>query len=95
MHYWVIVTRDIQSSADSHVAITPTHAPPNRCSGASRAVTIRASYYSSNTFDADGNFVPQDECDLGTNKCATVTIGAGATGFSAKCTPLNAVSLDR
>ena len=41
-------------------------------------MTIRASYYSSNTFDADGNFVPQDECDLGTNKCATVTIGAGA-----------------
>ena len=26
MHYWVIVTRDIQSPADSHVAITPTHA---------------------------------------------------------------------
>ena len=50
---------------------------------AKRAVTIRASYYSSNTFDADGKFVPQDEFDLGTNKCATVTIGAGATGFSA------------
>lgn len=46
-------------------------------------MTIRASYYSSNTFDADGKFVPQDEFDLGTNKCATVTIGAGATGFSA------------
>lgn len=45
---------------------------------AKRAVTIRASYYSSNTFDADGKFVPQDEFDLGTNKCATVTIGAGA-----------------
>ena len=50
---------------------------------AKRAVTIRASYYSSNTFDADGKFVPQDEFDFGTNKCATVTIGAGATGFSA------------
>ena len=36
---------------------------------AKRAVTIRASYYSSNTFDADGKFVPQDEFDLGTNKC--------------------------
>ena len=34
---------------------------------AKRAVTIRASYYSSNTFDADGKFVPQDEFDLGTN----------------------------
>ena len=31
---------------------------------AKRAVTIRASYYSSNTFDADGKFVPQDEFDL-------------------------------
>lgn len=50
---------------------------------AKRAVTIRASYYSSNTFDAAGNFVPQDAFDLGTNKCATVTIGAGATGFAA------------
>ncbi|WP_239512430.1 pectinesterase family protein [Bifidobacterium aerophilum] len=50
---------------------------------AKRAVTIRASYYSSNTFDANGVFVPQDDHDLGTDKCATVTIAAGATGFAA------------
>ena len=44
---------------------------------------IEESYYSSNTFDADGNFIPQDEYDVGTDKSGTVLLTSNATGFSA------------
>ena len=47
-------------------------------------IIIEESYYSSNTFDADGQFVPQDEYDLGTDQCGTVLLTANATGFSAQ-----------
>ncbi len=46
-------------------------------------VVIRASYYSSNRFDANGVFQPKDAFDLGTDQSATVTIAASGTGFSA------------
>ena len=46
-------------------------------------IVIEESYYSSNTFDADGTFVPQDDYDLGTDQCGTVLLTANATGFSA------------
>lgn len=48
-----------------------------------KEIVIENSYYSSNTFDADGNFIPQDEYDVGTDKCGTVLLTANATGFSA------------
>lgn len=47
------------------------------------AVVIEESYYSSNTFDADGTFIPQDEYDVGTDQSGTVLLTANATGFSA------------
>lgn len=46
-------------------------------------VIIRASYYSSNNFDANGVFHPKDAYDLGTDQSATVIINASGTGFSA------------
>ena len=49
-----------------------------------KAVVITYNNYSSNTFDANGNFVPQDSHDLGTSKCGTVIVTAAATGFSAE-----------
>ena len=49
-----------------------------------KAVVITYNNYSSNTFDANGNFVPQDNHDLGTSKCGTVIVTAAATGFSAE-----------
>ena len=50
---------------------------------AEQPVVIHESYYSSNTFDANGNFVPQDKYDLGTDQSATVLIEASGTGFEA------------
>lgn len=47
-------------------------------------IVIEESYYSSNTFGADGQFLPQDEYDLGTDQCGTVLLTANATGFSAE-----------
>ena len=47
-------------------------------------VIIEESYYSSNTFNEDGTFVPQDDYDLGTDQCGTVLLTANATGFSAE-----------
>lgn len=49
-----------------------------------KAVIITYNNYSSNTFDANGKFVPQDSHDLGTSKCGTVIVTATATGFSAE-----------
>ena len=49
-----------------------------------KAVVITYNNYSSNTFDVNGNFVPQDNHDLGTSKCGTVIVTAAATGFSAE-----------
>lgn len=46
-------------------------------------ILIKESYYSSNTFNADGTFVPQDKYDLGTDQCGTVLLTSNATGFSA------------
>ena len=46
-------------------------------------IVIEESYYSSNTFNSDGTFVPQDGYDLGTDQCGTVLLTANATGFSA------------
>lgn len=46
-------------------------------------IVIEESYYSSNTFDQDGTFLPQDDYDLGTDQCGTVLLTANATGFSA------------
>lgn len=46
-------------------------------------IIIEESYYSSNTFNADGTYNPQDDYDLGTDQCGTVLLTANATGFSA------------
>lgn len=46
-------------------------------------IVIEESYYSSNTFNAEGEFIPQDEYDVGTDQCGTVLLTANATGFSA------------
>ncbi|OUP07097.1 pectinesterase family protein [Collinsella sp. An2] len=48
-----------------------------------QTVTIRASYYSGNTWDADNNYAPKDDYDLGTAECATVLVRASGTGFTA------------
>ena len=56
----------------------------NADSTGQKAVVITYNNYSSNTFDANGNFVPQDSHDLGTSKCGTVIVTAAATGFSAE-----------
>ena len=56
----------------------------NADSTGQKAVVITYNSYSSNTFDANGNFVPQDNHDLGTSKCGTVIVTAAATGFSAE-----------
>ena len=56
----------------------------NADSTGQKAVVITYNNYSSNTFDANGNFVPQDNHDLGTSKCGTVIVTAAATGFSAE-----------
>lgn len=47
-------------------------------------VLIHAAYYSSNTFDENGVFVPQDDYDLGTDQSATVLVESTATGFTAR-----------
>ncbi len=47
-------------------------------------IVIEESYYSSNTFDENGQFVPQDEYDVGTDQSGTVILTANATGFSAE-----------
>ena len=47
-------------------------------------VVIEESYYSSNTFDENGQFVPQDDYDLGTDQSGTVLLTANAVGFSAE-----------
>ena len=47
-------------------------------------VIIEESYYSSNTFNADGTYAPVDDYDLGTDQCGTVLLTAKATGFSAE-----------
>ena len=46
-------------------------------------IIIEESYYSSNTFNSDGTFIPQDDYDLGTDQCGTVLLTGNATGFSA------------
>ena len=46
-------------------------------------IVIEESYYSSNTFDENGTFIPQDEYDVGTDQSGTVLLTANATGFSA------------
>ena len=46
-------------------------------------IRIEAGYYSSNTFDEDGTFIPQDEYDVGTDQSGTVLVTETATGFSA------------
>lgn len=56
----------------------------NADSTGQKAVVITYNNYSSNTFDANGKFVPQDSHDLGTSKCGTVIVTATATGFSAE-----------
>lgn len=56
----------------------------NADSTGQKNVVITYNNYSSNTFDANGNFVPQDNHDLGTSKCGTVIVTAAATGFSAE-----------
>ena len=56
----------------------------NADSTGQKAVVITYNNYSSNTFDANGDFVPQDNHDLGTSKCGTVIVTAAATGFSAE-----------
>lgn len=56
----------------------------NADSTGQKAVVITYNNYSFNTFDANGNFVPQDNHDLGTSKCGTVIVTAAATGFSAE-----------
>lgn len=56
----------------------------NADSTGQKAVVITYNNYSSNTFDANGNFVPQDNHDLGTSKCGTVIVTAATTGFSAE-----------
>ena len=56
----------------------------NADSTGQKAVVITYNNYSSNTFDANGDFVPQDNHDLGTSKCGTVIVTVAATGFSAE-----------
>lgn len=51
-------------------------------SGKSDDVIIQSNYYSSNTFDDEGNFVPQDEKDVGTDKSGTIIVGPKGTNFS-------------
>lgn len=46
-------------------------------------IIIEESYYSSNTFNSDGSYAPQDDYDLGTDQCGTVLLTSNATGFSA------------
>ncbi len=52
-------------------------------SGDPSKVIIKDRYYSSNTFDAEGNFIPQDGYDVGTNDCATVLVTANGRNFTA------------
>ena len=49
------------------------------------AVVIRASYFSGNVWDENGNYIQQDPVyDLGTDRCATVLVEASGTGFAAR-----------
>lgn len=41
-------------------------------------IVIEESYYSSNTFDENGTFIPQDEYDVGTDQSGTVLLTANA-----------------
>lgn len=51
-------------------------------SGNSDDVIIQSNYYSSNTFDDKGNFIPQDEKDVGTDQSGTIIVGPKGTNFS-------------
>lgn len=46
-------------------------------------IRIEAGYYSSNTFNEEGEFVSQGPYDVGTDQSGTVLVGSNATGFSA------------
>lgn len=45
-------------------------------------VVIKHHYYSSNTFNSEGQFVPQDEYDAGTDKSGTIIVNSAGTGFT-------------
>lgn len=45
-------------------------------------VVIKSGYYSSNTFDENGQFVPQDEYDVGTDQSGTIIVTSAANSFS-------------
>lgn len=47
------------------------------------AVIIKSNYYSSNTFNDLGQFVPQDEKDVGTDQSGTVIVNSKANNFTA------------
>ena len=52
-------------------------------SGNPESVIIQSDYYSSNTFDDEGNFIPQDDKDVGTDQSGTVLLTSKATNFTA------------
>lgn len=45
-------------------------------------VVIKHHYYSSNTFDENGQFVPQDEFDKGTDQSGTIIVTSAGTNFT-------------
>lgn len=46
-------------------------------------VVIHEAYYSSNKYDSEGHYAPENDYDKGTSACGTVIVEAAATGFTA------------
>ncbi|WP_270372246.1 pectinesterase family protein [Limosilactobacillus mucosae] len=81
---WLVLAIDPGTYTEAVQVNKPGVIFKNADSTGQKAVVITYNNYSSNTFDANGNFVPQDSHDLGTSKCGTVIVTAAATGFSAE-----------
>ena len=50
--------------------------------GNAKDVVIQHHYYSSNTYDQDGNYAPVDQYDIGTDQCATILVKSTANNFT-------------
>ena len=78
------------------VTIDESYVTLKSISGNPDSVIIQSDYYSSNTFDDEGNFVPQDDKDVGTDQSGTVLLTSKATNFTAyNITFKNSYNIDK
>lgn len=67
---------------EEKLEISKSHVTLRALSNDPSDVVIKSGYYSSNTFDENGQFVPQDEYDVGTDQSGTIIVTSAANSFS-------------